>query len=160
MIILYDNCAIVKKMADKWCEDAVSVGSTHTKLAFDQNDTWSLKYNIVWDKLLDIGLFEEKIFANEVAWYKQKMKHYGVPLDSRKDYTKLDWLFWTTVMTSDKEYFTGVVDAVFDMICDTEDRVPMTDYYDTSDAHQRIFQARSVLGGIFINFLVTIQDTP
>ena len=29
----------------------------------------------------------------------------------------------------------------------------MTDYYDTSDAHQRIFQARSVLGGIFINFL-------
>ena len=113
--------AIAKKMADKWCEEAVSIDSTHTKLAFDQNDTWSLKYNIVWDKLLDIGLFEEKIFANEVAWYKQKMNHYGVPLDSRKDYTKLDWLFWTTVMTSDKEYFTGVVDAVFDMICDTEE---------------------------------------
>ena len=81
------------------------------------------------------------------------MNRYGVPLDSRSDYTKLDWMAWTTVMTDHKTYTKKVFASIARMICESEDRVPVTDWYYTSDAKQAGFQARSVLGGFYINLL-------
>jgi len=39
------------------------------------------------------------------------------------------------------------------MISETEDRVPVTDWYYTDSGRQAGFQARSVLGGFYINLL-------
>lgn len=57
-------------------------------LAFDRKDTWSIKYNIIWDKLLNLGLFPKEVYKKEVEAYKAKMCRYGVPLDCRSDYAK------------------------------------------------------------------------
>ena len=81
------------------------------------------------------------------------MNRYGLPLDSRADYTKLDWMAWTTVMVNDPEYTDMVFDSMIRMMRDSLDRVPLTDWYDTVDARQVGFQARSVLGGFYINLL-------
>lgn len=139
------------ELAKKWEKDAV--GEQGTRLAFDLPDSWSIKYNIVWDKLLDINIFDKNVFDSEVALYKSKLNRYGVPLDRREDYTKLDWLVWTTVMNDDKEYHNMVFDSVCDFINETTDRVPMTDWYYTSIPRMKKFQNRTVLGGIFINLL-------
>lgn len=140
-----------KKMAEKWQNEAVS--GKVSKLAFDLENSWSLKYNIVWDKLLDINIFDKDVFDNEVKFYKTKMNKYGVPLDCRDDYTKIDWLAWTTVMTDDKEYRDMVFESIYRFISETTDRVPISDWYYTSFARMKDFQNRSVLGGIFINIL-------
>ena len=58
---------IAREYAKKWQKDAM--GKKATKLSFDNEDSWSLKYNIVWDKLLDINIFDESVFENEVALY-------------------------------------------------------------------------------------------
>ena len=143
---------VAKEMAARWVKDAKRSEGGY-RLTFDHDDTWSMKYNIVWDRLLHLGLFDESVSREEVALYKQKMNRYGLPLDSRADYTKLDWMAWTTVMVNDPEYTDMVFDSMIRMMRDSLDRVPLTDWYDTVDARQVGFQARSVLGGFYINLL-------
>ena len=144
---------IAKDMASRWMKDAKKQNGKGWRLTFDNEDTWSMKYNIIWDRLLGLGLFDEIVSLEEQAVYAEKMNRYGVPLDSRSDYTKLDWMAWTTVMAENAEYTDLVYRAIAAMICDAPERVPVTDWYFTSTAHQRGFQARSVVGGFFINLL-------
>ena len=145
--------AIAKEYAGKW--EALSVGSYgSSRLAFDLEDSWSLKYNIIWDKLLELNVFRPEVFEREVAVYREKLNPYGIPLDMRQDYTINIWNFWTTVMTDDKEYLNKVIDAEYAFINDTLDRVPITDWHCTSINRRMDFQNRSVVGGLFVNMLV------
>ena len=124
-----------------------------TRLTFDGEDGWSLKYNIVWDSLLGYGLFSDEVKQNEIKVYLSKLNRYGVPLDSRSDYTKIDWLMWSTRIYDDKEYFGKVCESIVNMINETVDRVPLTDWYYTSTAAFHSFRNRTVVGGLFINLI-------
>lgn len=143
---------IAREYARKWETDA-KASHVGTRLAFGVDDGWSLKYNMVWDDLLSYGLFSDKVKKNEVELYKSKMNRYGVPLDSRADYTKLDWLMWSTRIFDDREYFEMVCRSIVNMINETTDRVPLTDWYFTSTAAHKAFRNRTVVGGLFINLI-------
>lgn len=139
---------IAKKYAQAWQEKAFA-GDRYS-LAFDRHDTWSIKYNLVWDKLLDLSIFDEEIFKTEVNYYKTKINKYGVPLDSRADYTKSDWQMWSVCLTEDLEYRSMVINAMWDMLCNIRERVPFPDLYYTSEAYMKEFQCRTVQGGLFM----------
>jgi hypothetical protein len=145
-----------KSLAATWKEKAAE--SDHTKLAFDKKDSWSLKYNLVWDKLLDINIFDRDIMRSEIEYYKSKLNSFGIPLDNRADYTKSDWQMWTTVLSDDQLYLNIVVNKMWKMLNETEDRVPFTDWYMTSKPDQIEFQCRTVQGGLFINLLKPLQE--
>ena len=140
-----------RSMAAEWQKNALSGG--HYKLAFDREGSWSIKYNLVWDKLLCLDIFDCGVAKAEISYYKTKVNKYGLPLDERSDYTKSDWQMWSTVLSDDREYTGQIVDAMWDMLNETPDRVPFTDWYFTSKPRQRGFQNRSVQGGLFINLL-------
>lgn len=126
----------------------------HTRLAFDQEDSWSIKYNMVWDNLLDLHLYSDETKKNELAYYKKMANQYGLPLDNRSDYTKSDWQLWSVMLDeTDQEYFDLIVDRMWDFLNETVDRVPFTDWYFTSKAFHRGFQNRTVQGGLFIKLL-------
>ena len=143
---------IAKKYAKQWEIDA-KADHAGTRLTFDRGDGWSLKYNIVWDSLLGYNLFSDEVKQNEIKVYMSKINRYGVPLDSRADYTKIDWLMWSTCIWKNKEYFETVCQCMVNMVSETLDRVPLTDWYYTSTADYRSFRNRSVVGGLFINLL-------
>lgn len=147
-----DYMDVAREWAKKWERDACAKHGA-TRLAFDKPDTWSLKYNMVWDNLLGYNLFSENVKKNEIKLYTEKMNRYGVPLDSRADYTKLDWLMWTTNICDDREYFDKVCHSIVNMINETTDRVPMTDLYFTTNGECKMFVGRSVVGAVFINLL-------
>ncbi|HEY6445303.1 MAG TPA: DUF4965 domain-containing protein [Acidobacteriaceae bacterium] len=146
-----DYLAAARGMASKW--EPMDRDGDHYKLAFDRPGTWSQKYNLVWDQLLGLHLFDPQIRQTELAFYQSHLNRYALPLDSRADYTKLDWELWTATLAADPAQFHALLDPIVKWISETPSRVPLTDWYDTKTGKQVGFQARSVVGGVYIKAL-------
>ena len=142
--------AKAEEMARFWKRDAAEDG--HYRLAFDAEGTWSLKYNLVWDRLLGTGLFGDVIPA-EMEFYRTKFNTWGIPLDSRKMYSKTDWQLWVASMASTDEEFRSYVSRVWKFYDETPDRVPMCDWVDTDALTMHAMHARSVVGGFYMKVL-------
>lgn len=144
--------AAVKPMPAQW--EKMALDGDHYKLAFDQPGTWSQKYNLVWDDLLGLHLFPKRVMQTEWAFYSKHMEKYGLPLDNRKTITKLDWEVWTASLASTPEQYQDLIHRLVLWADETPSRVPTTDWYDTISGKQMGFQARSVVGGVFIKALM------
>jgi hypothetical protein len=142
---------IAEEMAKRWQPMAKDAG--HYRLAFDRPGTWSQKYNLVWDRLLELNLFPPDLARDEIASYKPRQNKYGLPLDNRAAYTKLDWVVWTATLAEKQADFEALIAPLATFLNESPSRVPMTDWYDTVTGKQVGFQARSVVGGVYIPFL-------
>jgi hypothetical protein len=143
--------AAAKEMATMW--QTMAKDGDHYRLAFDKPETWSQKYNLVWDRLLGLQLFPASIRETEVAYYLGRLNSYGLPLDNRADYTKLDWEIWTATLVDDRSQVDALLAPINTWLHQTTSRVPLTDWYDTKNGKKSGFQARSVVGGVFIKAL-------
>ena len=159
--------SLARDMAKSWV-DRASNGDGSYRLAFDKAGTFSMKYNIVWDKLFGTGVMDRTVIESELASYRRRMHPYGLPLDNRQPYTKSDWEVWTATLASTREGFEELIDPLWDFFNITRSRVPMTDWYWTlidspkfykSKTHigdgylQKCFTNRTVQGGLFIKLL-------
>jgi len=142
---------LAKEFAARWVKEADD--GDHFRLAFDHPGTWSQKYNLVWDEILGLGIFPPDVRRKETEHYLRVQCRYGLPLDSRQDYTKTDWNVWTATLSGRREDFDALLSPVFEFLSATESRVPMTDWYRVGDAKMMNMQARPVVGGLFIKLL-------
>ncbi len=156
--MLGDNDKCEKELADAkalcadWAVRAAN-GDGSYRLAYDRPGTFSMKYNIVWDKLFGTNLMDGNVIKSELESYREKTLPYGLPLDNRMTYTKSDWLVWTATLSDDRAYFEEMIEPLWKAYNFTESRCPMTDWYWTSTGLQRGFRHRSVQGGLFIKLL-------
>ena len=154
--------AVAKKMAESWAKRAANADGSY-RLAFDWQNSFSMKYNIAWDKLFGTEIMPKEILSSEFSSYAKHMNNYGLPLDNRADYTKSDWYIWTGVLADSKEDFEKFIEPLWDCYNDTASRVPMTDWYMTTTALHRAygsssglrksFRNRTVVGGHFMKLL-------
>lgn len=142
---------VAHQMASRW--ESMALDGDHYKLAFDRPGTWSQKYNLVWDQLLGLGLFSDHVRQTEMAFYLRHLNRYGLPLDNRRDYTKLDWEIWTATLAEKVDDWNALLAPIGRWVNEGPSRVPLTDWYDTKTGKQEGFQARSVVGGVYIKAL-------
>ncbi|AIM38488.1 glutaminase [Sphingobacterium sp. ML3W] len=143
--------AIAEGMVPKWIE--LTDAGDHYALTFDDKNTWSQKYNLIWDKVLGLNLFPQKVYDTEIKYYLTKQNKFGIPLDSRKAYTKNDWILWTATFAPTSQEFEALVKPVYRHAVETESRVPLNDFYDSNTGIRENFKARSVVGGFYMKLL-------
>ena len=140
-----------REMAEKW--QKMAEDGDHFRLTFDQPGTWSQKYNLVWDKVFNLGIFPPAVAEKEIAFYLKQQNKYGLPLDSRKSYTKSDWVMWTATMSKNQREFQQFIGPIYRYANETPSRVALSDWHETTDAKSINFKARSVVGGYFMKML-------
>ncbi|HTU33599.1 MAG TPA: DUF4965 domain-containing protein [Candidatus Acidoferrum sp.] len=140
-----------KDYARKWLQ--LAADGDHTRLSFDRPGTWSEKYNLVWDRVLGLNLFPPNLAQRELAYYSKQSTPFGFPLDSRTGFTKLDWESWSAALATSKEQFSSVFSGMYGFANASPTRVPLSDWYWITDGTQVGFQARPVVGGIFMEML-------
>lgn len=140
-----------KEMAAKWMRMAGD--GDHYRLTFDQPGTWSQKYNLVWDKVFGTNLFPAEVARTETAYYLTKQEKYGLPLDSRKTYTKCDWVLWTACLADNADDFAALVAPIYKYADETTTRMPLSDWYEATDGKSINMRARSVVGGFYMKML-------
>ena len=142
---------MAKKMAIEW-ERKANDGD-HYRLAFDRPDTWSQKYNFVWDKTLGMNVLPTEIMKKEVAFYLKNQNKYGLPLDNRFTWGKIDDTVWSATMADSESDFQELIRPIWKYVNETSSRVPLGDWYETLNADYINFRARSVVGGVFMKSL-------
>lgn len=155
--------AEAERMAARWVKEAAdapaapgapdAAATPPTRLAFDKPGTWSQKYNLVWDDILELGLFPAAVKAREVAWYRRAQQPFGLPLDSRADFTKTDWTHWSATLSGRREDFEALVEPLWRNADETPDRVPLCDWVKTREPRKVNMIARPVVGGYFLPLL-------
>jgi hypothetical protein len=142
---------LAKADAEHWMQ--VAAEGDHYRLAFDQPNTWSQKYNLVWDRILGLNLFPPEVARKEVAYYKTQIQRYGLPLDSRTKLTKTDWSLWSATLAENPADFEAMISPIVDYLNATTSRSPFVDSYVTDNVRSDGMRSRPVIGGVFIKML-------
>jgi hypothetical protein len=143
-----------KAWARQWEKEALAPDGTHFVQAFGKPDTWSFKYNMVWDKLLGLGLFSPETYHKEFTFYQSKREKFGVPMDHRDKKTKFDWNFWVACFADKREERDLLLDPLYKMVNESPTRLPLTDYFNTDTGTIAEFYARSVMGAVWLPLLL------
>jgi len=144
--------AIVENHTRYWITNAND--GDHYRLQYDKPNSWSLKYNLLYQSVLSLPVFPSAVIEKEIHYYmSSQLNLYGVPLDLRASFTKLDWLAWVAALSTNQTDFQTLIHCIYLFANETPNRVPLSDWYDTLKATQNGFQARPVVGGLYARML-------
>ncbi len=149
----HDFADLAKDYADELCA-ACNYDGGHLPFSVDKKDSWSLKYNLVWDKLFSFNVFDEAIYKAESEKYVEQLNDYGVPLDYRKDFTKTDWMLWAACLDETGKNVGRFSNKILCYLADTKDRNCFSDWFETKVAKQSGFDHRTVQAGLWMPVLV------
>lgn len=157
-----EHMAIAREYAHYWVDKDRSADGKWYYMEFENPNHWGLKYNMLWDKLWGWNIFNDEytgdVIATDIAYYKTKVKTWGLPLDSRDATGKSDWVAWTAAMTETEADFHAFMDPEWKWANETTDRWPLSDWHWTDSKAVRGFRARSVIGGLWAPVLRKMVD--
>ena len=148
-----DYGAIAQSYANELMSVCSKTDGGHLPFSVDKGDTWSLKYNMVWDILFGFALFPKELYKAEIDKYHKELNAYGVPLDYRRSFTKTDWMLWAACLDETKKTADLFSGRILSYLSDTKDRNCFSDWIDTKQAKQCGFDHRTVQAGLWMPVL-------
>ena len=145
--------ALAARYAEDWKVLALDpVGSPrHYKQRYDQNGTWSDKYNLIFQYMLGTSAFTDDVRLDESAYYQTQANQFGIPLDNRHSYMKSDWFSWMGALAFDQpQWQSNIIDFLYQFANTSPGRQPFSDLFDTTtNTLPGGFIARFVMGGLW-----------
>ncbi|KAJ3558367.1 hypothetical protein NM688_g972 [Phlebia brevispora] len=139
--------SIAASYVPQWQAFATSSTGKHLTLAYGNDSSWGLSYNMFADKLLQTNVFPESVYDMQTSWYSTVANEFGIPLDTRHTYTKSDWEIWTSGLVTSTSVRDLFVSSVYKYASDGESSQPLGDWYETLNGDVEGFRARPVVGG-------------
>nr|WP_245897190.1 DUF1793 domain-containing protein [Hymenobacter nivis] len=78
----------------------------------------------MWDNILDLKISSPEVTRQEVAFCLMHQQKYGLPLDSRRTYTKSDWTLWTAMLADNPADFAALIAPIWQFANDTPPACP------------------------------------
>ena len=129
------------------------------------HSSWPMLYNALWLRLLGYNQLlpnQEKLLTQMRDFYHaEKLQEFGLPLNSRKLYTKDDWMTFLAATFYDdaspaqpSTFSTALFEKFFAWANSTTSRQPISDWTNTDSATAVGFGARPVYGAMWAPMLV------
>ncbi|KAI0009953.1 glutaminase A [Xylariaceae sp. FL0662B] len=136
----------------------------HATLSYGDDNSHGLLYNLYANSLLGFGadFVPQAVYDNQSAFYPTVARDfdYGVPLDTRHNYTKSDWMLWCAAVAA-PETRDAFIGRIAHWVSNTTTNRALTDLYDAVSGNYPsglTFTARPVVGGHFS--LLALPDLP
>lgn len=128
----------------------------HSTLSYGNDSSHGLLYNLYADAQLGLGLVPDSVYQMQSNFYPTVANQYGVALDTRHTWTKLDWQCFTAAISSSDTRATFFKDLSL-WVNETPTNRPLTDLYDSVSGNYppTTFVDRPAVGGTFAPLLVT-----
>jgi hypothetical protein len=133
----------------------------------DGGDTtsWAMLYNALWLRLLGYDNLlpnQSQYMSTMMTWYTKNQLHkYGLPLNSRKTFTKDDWMTFLAAYYFDNSatpqpsaFSNTLLHGLFTFANETTSRTPLSDWTNTDEATAVGFTARPVYGAMYAPVLI------
>jgi len=139
--------SIASSYVEQFQKLATSGDGKHLTLAYGNDSSWGLTYNLYSDKLLGTNIFPQSVIDLQTSWYGNvTMPEFGLPLDTRHDYVLSGWEIWTAAFVNSATLRNDLVGAVLRYAGDGKSGAPFQDWYNTTDGTSEPFAARPVVG--------------
>ena len=144
--------AFAEAYTQYWMKNALD--GDHYKLRYDQNGTWSMKYNLYFQYVLGVEIFPKSIIENEIAYYMNNdLNAFGIPVNNQIVLAKLDWQSFTFAMAPNQDDRLEIYSRIYEFAISMTERVPLPDKYNSITADKGN-QARPAVGAFYAYLLL------
>lgn len=161
----YSNVMVDYSWVNNGTNSHFMIGYTGSQKDGGDPTSWPMLYNALWLRVLgyDSLLPNQATYLNTMRdWYSANvMNEFGIPLNSRKTYTKDDWMTFlaATYYTTDSPPVPSAFSAqlhskLFNWANSTTGRDPFSDWISTTSPDAIGFEARPVMGALYAPMLV------
>lgn len=153
----------IPDLLDFWLKNAIASDGSHYKREYNLDDTsFSLKYNLLYQIIMNVTVFPAEVFEKELQYYATKQSNkFGVPLNDRATFQLTEYQGGLIGLAyNSNEIKTQLIQQLYNFADQTPSRDPFGDRYDTKTGAQLralSFIARATIGEIFSLLLVSPQ---
>ena len=170
MAAAYSNTMVQYSWLEDGADSHFLIGYFGSQKDGGDKDSWPMLYNALWLRLLgyDNLLPEQTQLLTQMRdfYNDKKLAEFGLPLNSRKLYTKDDWMtflaatFYDDATPAQPSAFSATLFERFYAWANvTSSRQPISDWTNTDSATAAGFGARPVYGAMWAPMLVSHKES-